>query len=238
MLQDVVRYLEYLEHTCGLMVSVHTPTANADPIIDSIAPFNIHRSDHCLSVKGSLPRHRQCLAHQQQVRSCCDRDMFCMQCPFGVREFIVPIRREGVFLGYIAAACDREEMAARTLLLPLAAMLSLVLEPSAREENNDLYQHILVLIHGNLHKKLTIEDIADQCFCSPSQVSHLFKSRSGMTVNYYITQQKMKRAQQLLSGGKSISETAALCGYTDTNYFISVFKRHFGLPPGRYQKSR
>ena len=236
MLQDIMGYLEYLEHRCGLSVSVHTPTANADPVIDAMAPYNIHRSSFCLSVKESITQHRQCLAHQQQVRSRCDRDMFCMQCPFGVREFIVPIHREGVCLGYIAAACDREEAEARILLRPLAAMLSLVLEPSVRGENNDLYQHILAVIHGNLDQKITIEDIARKCYCSASMVSHLFKNRSGMTVNRYITQQKMRKAEQLLQSGVSISRTAQQCGYEDTNYFISVFQKHFGLPPRKYQK--
>lgn len=236
MLQDAVRYLEYLETVCGLSVSVHTPTANADPIVDSIAPYNIHRNSFCLGIKESITRHRQCLAHQQVVREHCDRDIFCMRCPFGVEEYILPVRREGVLLGYLAVSTAQEESVVRTLLRPLAAMLSLMLEPSGKEENNDLYQHILVLIHGNLHRKLTIEDIAQKCYCSASQVSHLFKSRSGTTVNRYITQQKMKRAVLLLQRGKGISETAALCGYEDTNYFISVFKRHFGLPPGKYQK--
>ena len=236
MLQDAVRYLEYLETDCGLLVSVHTPTASGDVVIDSMVPYNIHRSDFCLSVKKNVHRHRQCLAHQQMVRERCDRAVFCMTCPFGVEEYILPVHRDGVLLGYLAVSTRQEEAKVRTLLRPLVAMLSLVLEPSASEGSSDLYQRILVLIHGNLHKKLTIEDIAEKCFCSASQVSHLFKSRSGMTVNRYITGQKMKRAARLLEMGKSITETAELCGYEDTNYFISVFKKHFGLPPGRYQK--
>ncbi|MBP3634801.1 MAG: helix-turn-helix transcriptional regulator [Oscillospiraceae bacterium] len=237
MLQDAIKYLEYLENVCGLSVSIHTPTANADPVIDSMAPYNIHRSPFCLSVKESVHRHRQCLAHQQQVRKKCTEPVFCVTCPFGVGEYIVPICREEALLGYLAVSTQEREQTVRTLLRPLAAMLSLVLEPSPHGENNDLYQHILAVIHGNLDKKLTIEQVAQQCYCSASMVSHLFKSRSGTTVNRYITEQKMRKAKQLLEQGRGISETAQLCGYEDANYFISVFKRRFGLPPMRYQKS-
>lgn len=237
MLQDVMAYLEYLETVCSLSVSVHTPTAHADPVIDSMAPYNIHRSEFCLSVKEDRLRHRACLAHQQQVRERCEDELFCITCPFGVKETIVPIVRDGSFLGYLAVSTQQSEQLVRTLLRPLAAMLSLVSEQPSHGEDNDLYQHILAVIHGNLDKKITIDMIAERCFCSTSMVSHLFKARSGMTVNRYITEQKMKKARQLLQGGSSISETAAACGYGDTNYFISVFKRHFGQPPGRYLKN-
>ncbi len=238
MLHDVMAYLEYLENVCGLGVSVHTPTGNADPVIDSMVPYNIHRSEFCLSVKKDLSRHRQCLAHQQQVRAQCRGKCVCVTCPFGVQEQIFPIWRDGLLLGYLAVSTEEPAELVRTLLRPLVAMLSLTLQPSVQAENNDLYQHILAVIHGNLDRKLTIGYLAERCYCSASMVSHLFKERSGMTVNRYITEQKMKKARQLLQGGSSISETAAACGYTDTNYFISVFKKHFGQPPLRYRKSR
>lgn len=236
MLSDAMAYLEYLETVCGLTVSVHTPTAHADPVIDSMAPYNIHRSEFCLSIKEG--RHQQCLAHQQKVREQCRGDRLCVTCPFGVQEQIFPIWRDGLLLGYLAISTEQPEQLVQTLLRPLAAMLSMVLEPTKDRENNDLYQHILAVIHGELHKKLTIDMIAERCFCSPSMISHLFKKRSGMTVNRYITEQKMKKAHRLLQGGSSISETAAACGYSDTNYFISVFKRHFGQPPLRYLKNK
>lgn len=238
MLQDIVSYLEYLEHSCGLSVSVHTGAEGACPEIDGLAPYNIHRSAFCLKVKAELERHRRCLAHQRQVRASCTQAMFCMRCPYGVMEQIVPIFRDGSVLGYLAVSTEQEEKTVRTLLRPLAAMLAQVLEQTRQVQDNDLYRHMLAVIHGSLDRKLTIEYIADRCFCSPSQVSHLFKERSGMTVNRYITAQKMQKAEQLLQSGVSISQTAQECGYEDTNYFISVFKRHFGLPPLRYQKAR
>ena len=236
MLEDVVAYLEYLESRCGLSVSVHTGAEGACPAVDSLTPYNIHRSDFCLSIKADFDRHRQCLAHQKQVRSKCEQDVFCMRCPYGVRELIVPICRDEALLGYLAVSTDMDEKTVKTLLRPLAVMLSQVMEQTGQMPDNDLYRHILAVIHGNLDKKLTIEYIADRCYCSPSQVSHLFKERSGTTVNRYITARKMQKAEQLLRQGTPIGEAARSCGFDDTNYFISVFKKHFGLPPLRYLK--
>ena len=238
MLQDIVSYLEYLENRCGLSVSVHTGAEGACPVVDSLTPYNIHRSDFCLSIKADLHRHRRCLAHQRQVRSKCKQDMFCMQCPYGVRELIVPICRDEALLGYLAVSTDMDEKTVKTLLRPLAVMLSQVMEQGSQTPDNDLYRHMLAVIHGNLHKKLTIEYIADRCYCSVSQVCHLFKERSGVTVNRYITARKMQKAEQLLRQGVPISEAARSCGFDDTNYFISVFKKHFGQPPMRYLKNQ
>ena len=237
MLQDVMAYLEYLETVCGLSVSVHTATSGADTVIDSMAPYNIHRSEFCLSVKEDLARHRRCLAHQKQVRAACHGKHICVTCPFGVKEQIFPIWKDILLCGYLAVSTDQPLQTVQTLLRPLVVMLTLVLDPTKNGESSDLYEHILAVIHGNLDKKLTIDLIAERCFCSASQVCHLFKQRSGTTVNRYITEQKMKKALQLLQSGNSISETAAACGFADTNYFISVFKHHYGHPPLRYIKS-
>ena len=237
MTEDIIAYLEYLETVCGLSVSVHTGAA-ASTAIDSLAPYNIHRSAFCLSIKSDLDRHRCCLAHQKQVRKLCRQELFCMRCPFGVQETIVPICRDETVLGYLAVSTDQEEKRVKTLLRPLAVMLSQVMEQTGQAQDNDLYRHMLAVIHGELDRKLTIEYIADRCYCSQSQVSHLFKERSGMTVNRYITAQKMQKAEQLLRQGTPIAETARSCGFDDTNYFISVFKKHFGQPPLRYIKEK
>ena len=143
MLRDVMAYLEYLETVCGLSVSVHAPTPNADPVIDSMAPYNIHRSEFCLSVKEERTRHRQCLAYQKQVWQRCLGKRICETCPFGVKEQIFPIWKEGQLVGYLAVSTEQPEQTVQTLLLPLAAMLSILLRPVKDGESNDLYQHIL-----------------------------------------------------------------------------------------------
>lgn len=238
MVEDIVSYLEYLESRCGLSVSVHTGAEGACPVVDSLTPYNIHRSDFCLSVKADFDRHRRCLAHQRQVRAACNNEMFCVRCPYGVQEQIVPIVREDCLLGYLAVSTDMDEKTVRTLLRPLAVMLSQVMEQESQTHDNDLYRHMLAVIHAGLDQKLTIEYIADRCYCSSSMVSHLFKERSGVTVNRYITARKMQKAEQLLRQGVPIAEAARSCGFDDTNYFISVFKKHFGQPPMRYLKNQ
>ena len=58
----------------------------------------------------------------------------------------------------------------------------------------------------------------------------------GMGVMQYVMYCRMERAKKLLTLGKSISETASECGFSEYNYFCKVFRRHTGLSPGGYKK--
>lgn len=63
----------------------------------------------------------------------------------------------------------------------------------------------------------------------------LFKKEQGVTPLEYLTQQRMKKAEAMLtamwSKDFSVSEVAQLCGYDDALYFSRVFKKYFGVSP-------
>ncbi|MBQ8230734.1 MAG: helix-turn-helix transcriptional regulator [Lachnospiraceae bacterium] len=130
----------------------------------------------------------------------------------------------------------------RLLVKPLASMLTVFFLQHPEENNKPdadsaLYHHILSVIHANLDRKLTIEDIAAACYCSPSMVSHLFKKKSGTTINRYLNSLRMEKARQLLTDTNlSITEIAYTCGFCDANYFISVFSKAAGMPPLQFRK--
>ena len=127
-----------------------------------------------------------------------------------------------------------------TLINPLCAMLILrTMEKHAEPDNGGdyVYGHIVSILNTEYNKKLTIGDIAANCHCSESHISHLFKRKSGMTINQYLTDIRIKKAKALLADtDMSIFDTAYSCGFSDANYFISVFRKKVGLPPERYRK--
>ena len=41
----------------------------------------------------------------------------------------------------------------------------------------------------------------------------------------------MRHGKQLLESGRSVKEVAFLLGFSDQNYFSTVYRRHFGIPP-------
>ena len=131
----------------------------------------------------------------------------------------------------------------KTLIDPLVSMLVLLFE-----RDNDVavpsgdgydYGHIVSYLHNNLSEKITLADVADFCHYSPSFVARLFKARSGMTINEYLGELRMKKACELLTlTDIPISEIAEACGFFDTNYFISFFSKRFGLPPKKFRMQK
>jgi AraC-like DNA-binding protein len=56
-----------------------------------------------------------------------------------------------------------------------------------------------------------------------------------MGVIAFFTEMKMRHAVILLQSGKRVGETALELGYTDQNYFSTVFHRVMGTSPGVFR---
>ena len=90
----------------------------------------------------------------------------------------------------------------------------------------------------NLGRKLTVEQIAASAGFSKYYFLRLFKDRTGYTVTQYLNLLRCDRARQLLRSGCTVKETAALCGFENSSYFIKVFKTQTGISPGELQKRK
>ncbi|MBO7184322.1 MAG: helix-turn-helix transcriptional regulator [Oscillospiraceae bacterium] len=68
----------------------------------------------------------------------------------------------------------------------------------------------------------------------------LFKKEMGITPLEYMTNLRMKKAENLLSAmwsrEYSVSEVAQMCGYEDALYFSRVFKKNYGCSPSNFTK--
>lgn len=62
-----------------------------------------------------------------------------------------------------------------------------------------------------------------------------FRQVFGTTVFGYLTQQRMKKARQLLLQQQSIAAVASAVGYESPTAFSGAFKRQFGVSPKSYQ---
>lgn len=87
-------------------------------------------------------------------------------------------------------------------------------------------------------ESLTLDELAGRCGMSAASVKKIFTKYAGTGVMTYFNELKIKRAVQLLDEGKTIGQTAALLGFSDQNYFSTVFKRIMKQPPSVYQKQR
>jgi len=105
-------------------------------------------------------------------------------------------------------------------------------------ENHSIYivkacQFILM----NLHAKLKLIDIAENCGINPSYLSRRFNQETGQTIFSYIREKRMMEAQWMLSQTEeSITDIALTLGFEDINYFSKVFRKEKGVSPSKYRQ--
>lgn len=69
-----------------------------------------------------------------------------------------------------------------------------------------------------------------------SKLSRKFSSLIGDSPQEFMKAFRLKKAaQMLLVSGKSVSEIAYDCGFSDPKYFSKSFKAHFGCLPSEYK---
>ena len=97
------------------------------------------------------------------------------------------------------------------------------------------YSEIVNVLKEHLHEQISAGEIARLCNMSLSNLKKIFTKYAGMGVSRYFTEMKMRHAAVLLQSGKRVGEVASELGYTDQNYFSTVFRRIMGAPPGQYR---
>ncbi len=130
------------------------------------------------------------------------------------------------------AALERKK-----LVLEMTLELYRASELSGRNsENQALINRGLRLIDENLTGKISISKLAKKVNLSETHFRRLFKQKTGRSPKDYIISRKISRAKEYLSRGKTIKETADLLGFDDLFYFMRLFRKVAGCPPGKFQK--
>jgi len=95
----------------------------------------------------------------------------------------------------------------------------------------------IAYIRENLHKPLTVRELAWLVSMSESNFSRQFKSVTGATPNEYIRNFKMSRAEEMLKT-KNVTEVCYELGYENISYFIRLFKNKYGVTPKQYAMNK
>ena len=94
-------------------------------------------------------------------------------------------------------------------------------------------------IEERLSERIYIEDLCNKFFLSKNAIYELFRKEFNTTVNDFILQKRMRKAQKLLESelNLNITQISLLCGFSDYNYFIRSFKKHIGVTPLKFRKA-
>jgi AraC family transcriptional regulator len=100
-------------------------------------------------------------------------------------------------------------------------------------------RRVLEFIDANLHRTLSLAEIAAEVHLSPYHLGRVFKAAMGVSLHQYLIAQRVERGRALLECGEhTIREVAALVGFADHSHFNLHFKRRYGVPPSAVAQKR
>jgi two-component system response regulator YesN len=101
----------------------------------------------------------------------------------------------------------------------------------------DLMERIRRFIQEHI-QDITLQTVADHVNLHPVYVSNLFKQETGENFSNYVLRLRLEKAVQLLKHKDlKISQIALEVGYQKPQYFIKLFKAHYGMTPQEFKNS-
>ena len=127
-------------------------------------------------------------------------------------------------------------MKTRALLMMILHRLSEIVLYNINSESSGDYRINKVIHHIAMHysEKLSVKDLADLVHLDTSYFGHLFRHETGATVHQYLTQIRVRNAENMLqSGSYKVHEAALHCGFSDVYHLYKSFRALRGFPPSR-----
>lgn len=107
------------------------------------------------------------------------------------------------------------------------------------EKGRNIEKEVKQYIRDHMVEPIATGDIAAALHFNSKYLARAFKKSTGLTVSDYITRERIREAQKLLSETNfSIKVVGELVGYTDNAYFSRIFKTETGYSPSEYRDEK
>ncbi|MEM7642360.1 MAG: helix-turn-helix domain-containing protein [Pseudomonadota bacterium] len=143
----------------------------------------------------------------------------------------------------IAHLFPRFDPERRALLASLAETLTLyALAERQADDGAELgdarASALCALVETGYSGDLSVADCARALDLSPTHLTRLSRRYLGVPPGELILRRRMLEARRLLRDTRqTVAQIGPRCGYRDPAYFVRVFSRAHGIPPGRYRKN-
>ncbi|PCJ63364.1 MAG: hypothetical protein COA79_00730 [Planctomycetota bacterium] len=140
---------------------------------------------------------------------------------------------------YTAEHPYKEDMICATLVLHIAHLLTLIenYKNIGHSANHKVYQCKRIILTHLHSSELNVPQIASFIDCSSDYLSSLFKQETGIGLISYLQQQRINLACDLLANNPlDVNQVSRQVGFSESGYFIKVFKNLIGKTPKAYQK--
>ncbi len=102
----------------------------------------------------------------------------------------------------------------------------------AYDSERDKIHKARAILDAHYDERLTIKDLARKVAMNECYLKKGFKTLTGSTIHEYIAARRIASARHMLQAeGRSVTEVAALLGYSSISHFSTAFKKATGLKP-------
>ena len=93
-------------------------------------------------------------------------------------------------------------------------------------------------ISENIHRRLTVADVAAAVGVSKNYLTNVFSGSEGVPLMEYINRSKLSYMLVLMRRyGYTLQQAGKQVGFTDVNYISRIFKRYYGMTITEYKRS-
>lgn len=141
---------------------------------------------------------------------------------------------------YVTKPVDEDELAASIAELWQEKRASAAPDiPEKPPQKREPFDDIRDYVAAHFEREMTLQELSARFFLNPYYIGQLFRKKTGMTFQSFVTQLRVDRAKQYLRGTNlMVYEISERVGYSDTVYFSRVFERLTGLRPTDYRKQQ
>ena len=146
----------------------------------------------------------------------------------------------------LVAVYDAEEAPCRIARLNLLALELLVelaehhrlpdFGQPAPQKSRERVTAALLYLQERCAEEITLQEVAQAVCCDKYLLCKEFRRLTGRTVFQTLHRYRCIRAAEFLEAGRTVAETAALCGFENLSYFTKTFKNTMGKLPSDYKK--
>ena len=132
----------------------------------------------------------------------------------------------------------RRNFSLKSARIPAKNCLPAAQNPSLPDTSPIFKQALMVqYIQKHFSEMISLEDLAASANISRSEAGRCFQKYYADTPMSYLIRYRLQQAQKLLlTSTLSVKEISCQCGFSDSSYFVKVFRKHMKRTPAEYRR--
>lgn len=108
---------------------------------------------------------------------------------------------------------------------------------SSQVKHLNAIKQAIFFIRENYNAKISLDDISKFALIDKYTLCKEFKKFTSQTVFDNLNSYRCTKAADLIKSGKSVTDTAYLCGFENLSFFTKTFKRYMHKTPSEYKQN-